>query len=68
VKLSEKYKIMNLGPAHQSLGIEIHCNSSRISIGQISYIITILRQFGKKHTDDDSMPIYPNVKIDMAED
>jgi hypothetical protein len=33
VNLSEKYKITNLGPAHQFLGIEIHHDGIGISLG-----------------------------------
>jgi len=34
VKLSERYKITNLGPAPQFLGIEIHLDDTGISLGQ----------------------------------
>jgi len=71
-KLSEKYKITNLGPARQFLGIEIHRDGTGdgtgVSLGQKAYIITILRQFSMKHTYDVSMPMDPNVKLDLAED
>jgi hypothetical protein len=33
-KLSEKYKITNLGPARQLLDIDIHCNGPGVSISQ----------------------------------
>jgi len=46
VKLSEKYKITNLGPARHFLGIEINRDDTRINLGQKSYITTNLRQFG----------------------
>jgi hypothetical protein len=44
-KLSEKYKISNLGPARQSLGIEIYLDEIRtgISLGQKASITTILK-------------------------
>ena len=60
-KLSEKYKITNLGPARQFLGIEIHRNGTGVSLGQKAYIITILRRFGMEHTHDVSTPMDPNV-------
>jgi len=42
-KLSEKYKITNLGLANQFLGIEIHRDDTGISLGQKVYIATIHR-------------------------
>jgi hypothetical protein len=44
-KLSEKYKNTNLGPGHQFLGIDIHRDEkgTRISLGQKTYITTILK-------------------------
>jgi len=67
-KLSEKYKITNLGPARQFLGIEIHRDGTGISLGQKAYITTILRRFGMEHTHGVSMPMDPNVKLDLAKD
>jgi len=67
-KLSKKYKITNLGPAHQFLGIEIHRNDTRIILGQKAYIATILRRFGMESTHGASMSMDPNVKLNMAED
>jgi len=69
-KLSEKYKITNLGPARQFLGIEIHRGEigTRISLGQIAYITTILRWFGMEHTHGVSTPMDPNRKLDLADD
>ena len=61
VKLSEKYKITNLGPARQFLGIEIHCDGTGISLGQKAYITTILRRFGMEHTHGVSTPMDPNI-------
>jgi len=66
-KLSEKYKITSLGPACQFLGIEIHRDGTGISLGQKAYITTILRRFGMEHTHSVSMPIDPNIKLDLAE-
>jgi len=67
-KLSEKYKITNLGPARQFLGIEIHRDGTGVSLGQKGYITTILRRFGMEHTHGVSTPMDPNVKLDLAED
>jgi len=69
-KLSEKYQIMNLGPARQFLGIEIHRDEigTGISLGQKAYITTILRRFGMDHTHGVSTPMDPNKKLDLAED
>jgi len=69
-KLSEKYKITNLGPARQFLGIEIHRDEigTGISLGQKTYITTIFRRFGMEHTHVVSTPMDSNVKFDLAED
>jgi len=67
-KLSEKYKITNLGPARQFLDIEIHRDDTGISLGQKAYITTILKQFGMEHSHGVSTPMDPNIKLDLAED
>jgi hypothetical protein len=61
-KLSEKYKITNLGPARQFLGIEIHRDDTGISLGQKAYITTILKRFGMEHSHGVSTPMDPNIK------
>jgi len=68
VKLSEKYKITNLRPARQFLGIEIHRDDTGISLSQKAYITTILKRFGMEHSHSVSSPIDPNIKLDLAED
>jgi len=71
-RLLEKYKITNLGPANQFLGIEIHpevnCTSTGISLGQKTFITMILKQFNMQNAHGASTPMDPNVKIDLAED
>jgi hypothetical protein len=67
-KLSEKYKITNLGPVDQFLGIEIHYDGTGVSLGQKGYITTILRRCSMEHTHGVSTPMDPNVKFDLAED
>ena len=44
--LSQRYKMMDLGVAQRSPGIEINCTSQGISLGQTGYIDNILRHFG----------------------
>jgi len=67
-KLSEKYKITNLGPACQFLGIEIHRNDTVVSLRQKAYITKILRIFGMEHTHVVSTPMDPNIQLDLAKD
>jgi len=67
-KLSEKYKITNLGPASLYFGIKIYRDDTGISLGQNTHIATILRRFGMKHTHGASTPMDPNVKLDLAKD
>jgi len=69
-RLSEKYKITNLGPARQFLGIEKHRNDNGtgISLGQNAFITTILKRFNMQNAHDVTTPIDPNVTLDLAED
>jgi len=69
-RLSENYKMTNLGPACQFLGIEIHRkeNSTSISLGQKAFITTILKRFNMQNAHDVSTPMHSNVKLDLAED
>jgi len=69
-KVSEKYTITNLGPARQSLGIEIHRDEigTGISLGEKAYIPTILRRFGMEHIHSLSTPLNPNIQLDFAKD
>jgi len=69
-KLSEKYKITNLGPARQFLGIEIHRdeNGTGISLGQKAFITTILKRFHMQDAHGVTTPMDPNVKLDLADD
>jgi len=67
-KLSEKYKIMNLGPTCQFLGIKIHHDDTEISLGQKDNISTILRRFGMENTHGALTPMDPNVKLHLSQD
>jgi len=68
--LSEKYKITDLGPARQFLGIEIYRdeNGTRTRLSQNAYITTILKRFSMEHSHGISTPMDPNIKLDLAED
>jgi len=69
-RLSERYMISNLGPACQSIGIEIHRdeNGTFISLGQKAFITTILELFNMQNAHNVSTPMDSNVKLDLAED
>jgi hypothetical protein len=67
-KPGEKFKITNLGPAHQLLGIEIHRDGTRVSLGQNDYIATILRRFSMDHAHGVLTPMDPRIILDSAED
>ena len=74
-RFSEKYKITNLSPACQFLGIEIHRKEistgtgtgTAISLGQKTFITTILKRFNIQNAHGASTPMDPNVKLDLAE-
>jgi hypothetical protein len=71
-RLSEKYKITNLGPAHQFLGIQIHREEygtgTAISLGQNGFISTIPKRFNMQNTHGASTPMDPNVKLYLGDD
>jgi len=71
-RLSEKYKITNLRPARQFLGIEIHHEKygtgTGVSLGQKAFITTILKRFNMQNSCGASTPMDSNVKLDLAED
>ena len=60
-RLLEKYKITNLGPAHQFLRIKIHRKEhiTGIRLGQKDFITTILKRFNKPNAHDVSTPMDP---------
>jgi hypothetical protein len=62
-KLSEKYKITNLGPARQFLGIEIPRDDTSTSLGQKTFINTILKRFDMQNAYGAITPMDPNVKL-----
>jgi hypothetical protein len=70
MKLSEMFKIKNLGPVCQFLCIEIYrdANVTGISLRQTASITTILKCLGMEHSHGISTPIDHNIKLDLAED
>jgi len=71
-RLPEKYKITDLGSAHQSLRIEIHreenSSATGINLVQKPFITTILKRFNMQTVHDVSTPMDFNVKLDLAVD
>jgi hypothetical protein len=71
-RLLEKYKITNLRPARQFLGIKIHHEENGtgtvISLDPKALITTILKRFIMQNAHGASNPMDPNVKLDLAED
>jgi hypothetical protein len=65
-QLSEKFKIMNRGPARQFLSIEIHCdeNVTGINFGQKAFTTTSLKQFHLQHAHGIKPRKDTNVKLD----
>jgi hypothetical protein len=66
-KLSEKYKIMDLGPARQFVGIEIHCDSTSTSLSLMTCINTKLKQFDMQSAYVAMTRINPNVMLGLAQ-
>ena len=73
-KLAAKYRITNLGPARQFLGIEITSESTRestdsytVSLGQSAFIASILKRFRMENAHGAATPMDVHVKLDLAE-
>jgi len=66
-KLSETYKIMNLGPSSEFLSIKIYRDSTRVSLSQKDYITMIFRLFDMEHTHSISTPMDSNVRLYLAQ-
>jgi hypothetical protein len=66
-KLAEVYKITNLGPARQFLGIEIHQENGSISLCQKIFIDSILKRFHMENAYNALTPLNDKVKLNLAE-
>jgi ketosteroid isomerase-like protein len=67
-QLMNQYRMKNLGPARQFLGLEIDRNSDgTITLGQQCYIDKIIRRFGMTDAFGVSTPMDVNVKLDVFE-
>jgi len=54
-----KYKMKDLGPVRQFLGLEVYQLSERIQVSQEKFITTILRRFGLENCNGLFTPIDP---------
>ena len=64
-KLMKQYKITNLGPARQFLGIDIQRHEDgSISLGQLAFIQTILKRFSMDKAHPVQTPLDTHVKLD----
>src|SRR5436305_6670002 len=64
-QLSAKFKMTDLGPAHQFLGIQIERNrqARTIRIHQKPYAESVLKRFGMEACNGVSTPMDPNVQL-----
>jgi len=67
-KLLEKYKIMNLSPARQFLGIGIPRNDHGISLRLNALITTVLKRFHMQDAHTVATPMDRNVKLHISDD
>ena len=69
-KLSAKYRMLDLGPVHQFLGIQIKqdCQKCTLCIYQKPYIKAILKQFQIDNCNSVSTFIKANLQLDPAFD
>jgi len=54
-----KYKMKDLGPVRQFLGLEVYQSSGRIQVSQEKFIATILRRFGLENCNGLFTPMDP---------
>ena len=66
-KLAAKHKITNLGTAKQFLSIQITNDDDTITLGQKTFISTILKQFGMEEANGAATPMNTSVRVDLAE-
>jgi len=67
--LAANYKITNLGTARQFLGVKIHYHTDGlISVGQIVFIDSVLKQFHMEAAHSAATPIDDKVTLDLAEE
>ncbi len=64
-QLSAKFKMTDLGPARQFLGIQIerNCQARTIQIHQKPYAESVLKRFGMEACNGVSTPMDPNVQL-----
>jgi hypothetical protein len=62
--LMRKYRMKDLGPVRQFLGLEISRNGDAITLGQQAYIDTILLRFKMTTAYGVQTPLDPNVRLD----
>ena len=69
-KLSAKYRMLDLGPVHQFLGIQIERDRQKctLRIHQKPYIKAILKRFQMDNCNGVSTPMEANLQLDPASD
>jgi uncharacterized protein YuzE len=66
--LRSEWEVTDLGEPAKIVGIEITRNADSITISQEMYIEEILKGEGMDHANPVSMPMDPNVKIELNPD
>jgi hypothetical protein len=63
--LTSKYRMQDLGPVHQFLGIQVVRDrpNKTLHLHQKPYIESILKQFGMEHCNGVSTPLEPNIQL-----
>jgi hypothetical protein len=67
-QLSSKFKITDLGPLKQMVGLEIERDKSKglIKLSQTQYITRIIKRFGMEDSNPVKTPLNPNVKLEKT--
>jgi hypothetical protein len=67
-ELKKRFKMTDLGPAKQYLGIEIHRTKERISLTQTEYITDMLKRFGMEDCAPKPTPMDDKIRLDIQDD
>ena len=63
--MSKVFKVKDLGPLKQFLGIEFRCTSDSVQMSQTSYTEQILERFGMTHCNSTKLPCVKNIHDEL---
>ena len=61
LKLSNRFKMTDLGPVSHYLGMSIECRNGRVSLNQTTYLQSVLERFGMSDCKPSPTPMEPGI-------